>query len=228
MQEKRQLVFILTLAFTIVVHSQTVVKPNFGLKSHETLEISKIETNSEKTVIFLTVENRIEKGSFCADKNIYLIDESGSRMKLSKSSGIPVCPESYRFKSAGEKLNFTLTFPPLKSGTMCVDLIEECSELCFSFYGIILDKSLNNNLDEAFGLAESGQSLKALEKFTAIAEANKNNNGSAALICFNIIKLANETGNSVKAAEWYKKLSSSALPAEKRYIEQLNLLGIRY
>lgn len=228
MFKKLYLILTIFLIISCSVFSQTTVKPNFGLKSHETLEISKVEVTTEKTVVYLSIENKIEKGSFCADRNIYIIDPAGYKLKLVKASGIPACPEVYQFKNMGEKLNFTLTFPPLKSGTVCADLIEECSENCFSFYCIILDKSLNNILDEAFSLAESGQSLKSLEKFTAISDANKNNKETEALISFNIIKLATETGNSLKAAEWYKKMSSSALPADRRYIEQLNLLGIRY
>jgi hypothetical protein len=220
--------FFLILSFSISTFSQPVIKPNYGLKSHETLEILKIETTAEKTTVFLLVENRIEKGSFCADKDIYLIDQSGKRMKLLNATGIPVCPDSYRFKSVGEKLNFTLTFPPLKAGVLCADLLEECSDNCFSFYGIVLDENLNKELDDAFIMAESGQSFKALEKFTGLAEANQNKNGITALLYFNIIKLASETGNTVKAGDGYKKLISLSSRGGKIYIDQLNQQGIHY
>ncbi|HAM09576.1 MAG: hypothetical protein A2X05_13390 [Bacteroidetes bacterium GWE2_41_25] len=228
MKRKRYLVSVLILTLAILAHSQSVLKPNYGLKSHETLEILKIETTAGTTVVYLTVENRIEKGSFCADKNIYIVDQTGVKLKLLKASAIPVCPESYRFKSIGEKLDFRLTFPVLKSGNECVDLIEECSDNCFSFYGIVLDKNLNRELDEAFSLAEGGQSLQALEKFISLAEDNQNRNGITALLYFNIVKLAYETGNKVKAGEWYRKLNSPGVPGGRIYIEQLNLLGIRY
>lgn len=220
------ILFLLTFNFRAI--SQSVTKPNYGLKSHETLEISRIETSEGKTIVYLTIENRIDEGSFCADKNIFLIEPAGSKLKLQKASGIPVCPENHRFKSAGEKLNFTLTFPPLKSDIVCMDMIEECSDNCFSFYGIVLDKNLNNELDEAFRLAETGQQLKALEKFSGLAENNRNNLGIEALLYFNIIKLWVQTGNKIQAGEWYKKLDSKALTGSHIYIEQLNLLGIRY
>jgi hypothetical protein len=225
---KRYATIVLILSISFSIYSQPILKPNYGLKSHETLEISKIETTAEKTLVYLTVENRIEKGSFCADKNIYLIDQSGTRTKLLKATGIPVCPDSYRFKLIGEKLNFTLTFPPLKAGVVCADLVEECSENCFSFYGVVLDEFVNSRLDEAFSMAERGEKLKAMDRFISMAEAKDKNNSILALICFNIVKLATETGNTFKAEEWYKKLNSPGVQGGRIYTEQLNLLGIRY
>ncbi len=214
--------FVGTFAF-----SQTILQPNYGLKSHETLEISKIEVSAERTLVYLTIENRIEKGSFCADRNIYITDPSGSVIKLIKSSGIPVCPEVHNFKVPGEKLDFILTFPPLKPATVCIDLKEDCSENCFSFYGIILDNQLNRDLDQAFNLAASGQSLKALDKFISIASGDMKK-GSEAVLYYNIIKLASETGNTLKATEFYKILESSQIVSKNKYLTDLNSQGIRY
>ena len=228
MKRKRYLVSVLILNLTILAHSQSVISPNYGLKSHETLEITKIETTAEKTIVYLTVENRIENGNFCADKNIYLIDPAGSRIKLQKAAGIPVCPQSYKFNSVGEKLSFTLSFPPLKGEPVYVNLTEECSDNCFSFYSVVLDEYVNSRLDEAFSLAERGESLKAMDRFISMAEAKDKNSSIRALIYFNIVKLATETGNTVRAVEWYKKLSSPGLPSGRIYIEQLNAVGIRY
>jgi hypothetical protein len=222
------LIFYILLAGNLKVISQSIMSPNYGLKSPETLNISKIEITPEGTTVYLTVENRIENGNFCADRNIFIIDPAGNRLKLSKASGIPVCPDKHKFKKTGEKLDFTLSFPPLKPGIQCIDIKEECSDNCFSFYGVVLNKNLNKELDGAYGLAESGQSIKALDKFISLSEVNKNSNGIEALIFFNIIKLATETGNTVKAAEWYKKLNSPDVSGGRIYIEQLNLQGIRY
>ena len=228
MKRKRYLVSVLIFSLAIMGYSQAVLKPNYGLKSHETLEISGIELTASKTVVSLIIENRIENGSFCADKNIYLIDPTGSRVKLQKATGIPVCPQSYKFNSVGEKLSFTLTFPPLKGEPSYIDLKEECSENCFSFYGVVLDEYINSRLDEAFSIAERGESLKALNKFINATDAAGKSNGIRALIYFNIVKLASETGNTGKAGEWYKKLSSPGLPAGRIYVEQLNAQGIKY
>ena len=228
MNRKRYLVSVLILNLTILAHSQSVINPNYGLKSLETLGITKIETTEEKTIVYLTVENRIEKGNFCADKNIYLTDPTGLRMKLQKAAGIPVCPQTYKFNSVGEKLSFTLTFPPLKGEPVYVNMVEECSENCFSFYNIVVDEYVNSRLDEAFSMAERGESLKAMNRFISMAEAKDKTGSIRALIYYNIVKLATETGNTVKADEWYKKLNSPGLSSGRIYIEQLNAQGIRY
>jgi hypothetical protein len=209
--------------------SQTILTPNAALKSHETLEIMKVVISDSKTEIFLKVENRITGGNFCADRNIFIVYPDGTRSMLVSSNGIPVCPDTYKFNSPGEQLDFVLTFPPLKKGTGSVNIIEDCRDNCFSFYGIILDGSLNENIDNAFALAENSEPAKALISFIKIAEDNGNKNtGAAGLLYMNIVKLSKETGNAVRAAEWYKKLGSSGLPETDLYVKHLNSMGIKY
>jgi hypothetical protein len=126
--KKLLLIFTLLNFFVVTGYSQTYIKPNYALKSHETLEIKKIDLSAQKTLIFLSVENKITGGYFCADKNIFIIYPDGTRSLLTSSKGIPVCPETYKFKTIGEKLNFELTFPPLNQDTQWIDLTEDCTE----------------------------------------------------------------------------------------------------
>ena len=108
----------LFLAFGFTsLSSQSILSPNIALKSHETLTIRKFVMSEEKTELFLRVENRISGGNFCADKNIFIVYPDGTRILLVSSTGIPVCPDTYKFKSPGEQLDFVLTFPPLLKGT---------------------------------------------------------------------------------------------------------------
>ncbi|MGD0755459.1 MAG: hypothetical protein ABR927_10410 [Bacteroidales bacterium] len=217
------------LTQTGYLNAQTLNHPNSGLKSHETLEISKIEISANKTVISLGVENRITGGYFCADKNIFIIYPDGTRSRLTSSKGIPVCPETYKFRTIGEKLNFELTFPPLKQGTQWIELIEDCSENCFSFYGVCLNRDLNKKIDDASLLAENGMPAEALINFIKIAGTiDSKNSGIEGLIYINIITLAKETANIQKAAEWYAKLKSSGIPRSELYIKHLNSQGIMY
>ncbi len=150
--------------------SQTFINPNYSLKSHETLNIVKAEVRPGATIFYMSIENKIEKGSFCADKNIYIIYPDGKRSKLVSSTGIPVCPDTHQFKTPGEKLEFILTFPSLKRGTEWIDLVEECSDNCFSFYGVSLNNDLNKRIDDAFTLAENDEPVKAMGSFISIAE----------------------------------------------------------
>jgi hypothetical protein len=209
--------------------SQSVLAPNTALKSHETLDIIKIEISEEKTEVFLKVENRIAGGNFCADKNIYIVYPDGTRSLLVASNGIPVCPDTYKFKLSGEQLDFILTFPPLRQGTGSVNLIEDCQQNCFAFYGIVLDNKLNKKIDDAFALAENSEPAKAVVSLTKIAEETGSTNpGAAGLLYMNIVQLYKETKNYVKAFEWYKKLESSGLPETSLYLKHLNSQGIKY
>lgn len=211
------------------IYSQTYNQPNMALKSHETLEISKIEINEQSTLIYLSIENRITGGNFCADRNIYLIYPDRNRLKLTKAINIPACPDSYSFKSIGEKLQFTLEFPSLKPGTKWIDIIEDCTDYCFSFYGVCLDNELNKKIDDASVLAENKEPAKALISFIKIADTIENkNSGIEGLIYLSIITLAKETGNSTKAEEWYKRLKMSGIPRCETYIKHLNSQGIMY
>ncbi len=220
-------IFISLNFFLLAGYSQTYLKPNYALKSHETLEILKIEVEAHKTVIFLSIENRITGGYFCADKNIFIIYPDGSQSKLTSSKGIPVCPDTYIFKAIGEKLLFELTFPPLKPGTQWIDLVEGCTDNCFSFYGVCLNSDLNKKIDDASVLAENSQPAEALASFMKIADAiDKTDSGIEGLIYMNIINLAKETGNMAKAEEWYRKLNSASIPRHELYIKHLNSQGI--
>src|SRR5450759_1031991 len=151
--------------------SQLINKPNYALKSHETLEISKVEVSGSGTLVYLTIENRIANGSFCADRNIYLIEPDGQKLRIIKAAGIPVCPDSHKFKIIGEKLQFTLEFPPLKAGTKWVDLIEDCSDNCFFFFGVTLDTDLNSRINEAFSLAGKGETGTAIALYKNIVKS---------------------------------------------------------
>lgn len=221
------------IVWLLIVHmfniqSQTISSPNFALKSHETLNISKVEVSGSGTLVYLTIENRIANGSFCADRNIYLIEPDGQKLNLIKTTGIPVCPDSYKFKVIGEKLQFTLEFPRLKAGTKWVDIIEDCSDNCFSFYGVTLDNDLNKKLDEAFALASKGKAADNIILFKNILESIDNQNlGIEGLLYINIINAEVEEADNVNIKVWYNRLASSNAPRVNQYLKYLNDKGIK-
>jgi hypothetical protein len=222
------LIFLATCALN--AYPQTYNQPNSALKSHETLEITKVEIGTGATTIFLSVENkRSEGGSFCADKKIYIIYPDGSRMNLIKANNIPVCPDTYNFKSVGEKLQFTLEFPPLKPGTKWFDLIEDCNSNCFWFYGVTLDNELNKKLDDAFDLASKRQPADNINLFKNILDTIDNQDlGIEGLLYINIINAAVDNADKVGAAVWYKRMAASKAPRLNQYLKYLNDRGIKY
>jgi hypothetical protein len=217
-------------AGTVYIYSQTYNHPNVSLKSHETLEISKIEINGKATLIYLSVENRRDEGgSFCADINIYIINPDGSRLKLIKAHNIPICPDTFKFKSTGEKLEFTLEFPPLRTGTKWIDLIEDCTSNCFWFYGVTIDNELNARLDQAFSLASKGHASGNIMLFKNILDdIDSQDLGIEGLLYLNIINAAVEDADKVNTIVWYKRLLSSHAPRLDKYIKYLNDKGIKY
>ena len=211
------------------IFSQTYNQPNIGLKSHETLEILKAELTADSTVLYLSVENRITGGAFCADRNIYIIYPDGTRIKVIKASGIPQCPEYYKFKTIGEKLAFTLTFPPLKPGTEWIDLIEDCNDNCFSFYGILLNSDLNEKIDETVALVDKGEIDTAISLYKGIIEnIGSSGNGITGSLYSDLISLLVRKNYTAQANEWYKKLLTSNVPQLKLYIKNLNSRGIKF
>jgi hypothetical protein len=211
------------------IFSQTYYNPNIGLKSHETLELLKAELTAESTILYLSVENRITGGAFCADRNIYIIYPDGTRIKLIKASGIPQCPEYYKFKAIGEKLSFTLTFPPLKPGTKWIDLKEDCNENCFSFYGVLLDNELNAKINEAVAKVDRNETDTAIGLYKNLIESiDSTGNGIIGSLYSDLISLLIKKGYTSQAYDYYKKLSSSSVPDRQLYIKNLNSRGIKF
>ncbi len=226
---KKSVLILFGLTGLLTANSQSFVLPNYGLKSHETLEISKVESSSRGTSFFMSIENRIQGGSFCADRNIYMIYPDGTRSKLVSADNIPVCPDSYKFKAPGEKLDFVLLFPLLKEGTAWVDLIEECSENCFSFYGVTLDNELNRKINECFVLAENEEASKAIiSLIDLVGSTDSKNYGIEGLLYLTIVMLADEAGTKTVAGEWYRKMKSSGAPRVNEYLKYLNEKGVKY
>jgi hypothetical protein len=87
MKKRASVTGILLLLMAEVLFSQTIINPNYSLKSHETLDIIKVEARPEATIFYMSIENRIEGGYYCADKNIFLIYPDGKKAGWSHHPG---------------------------------------------------------------------------------------------------------------------------------------------
>jgi hypothetical protein len=222
-------IFILWNLLSIKVLPQTFLNPNSALKSPKTLDVKKIEITPEKTIVSLTIENQIEGGYFCAEKSIFIIYPDGTRSKLLKADGIPTCPEMYKFKEIGEKLDFTLVFPALKNDVQWIDLVEECSSGCMFFYGLTLDAQMNTKIDDLFQNAEKATPEESIGLFKSmIDEIDNKNLGIEGLLYINIINASLEAGDKIGASVWYKRLLTSGAPRLSYYIKFLNDKGVKF
>jgi hypothetical protein len=209
--------------------AQVFDNPAIGLKSHQTMEITKVERQQDKTLVYVSVENRINGGTFCADKNIFIVQPDGSKLKLEKASGIPNCPASHKFKRIGEVLEFTLAFPALQAGTGWFNLVEECSDNCFSVYGILLNNEFTARIDMASSYIDRGQVDTAISLYQSmINDATVREAGIVGSLYSDLISLMASKGYAASAADWYRKLVESDVPQKDLYLNNLNFRGIKY
>ena len=95
MKERKSTILAL-LFFATAVQAQVIDHPNCGMKSPNTLVIEKVETINGLSTFYCSVENQINDGYFCADKNIYIVYSDGTKSKMISSKGIPNCPDTFK------------------------------------------------------------------------------------------------------------------------------------
>lgn len=211
------------------VSGQVVNNPAYGLVSHETLKIARVFFGSDETVIELTVENRTPGGFFCVDRNTFLILPGGLRIRMVRSENIPNCPDVHKFQSVGEVLGFRLIFPPTDAIPPWFDLIEECTDNCFSVLGITTDSRLNDEIEKGYRLAEEGQPADAGRQFRTVLEGiESSGHGITASLYSNVVIMFLREGNEQEARIWYDRMIASRAPSVDKYIANLSARGIKW
>jgi hypothetical protein len=219
----KKLVLALLLGFSINgIYCQTINHPNYGLKSHPTLNIESVVLSLSSTQLFMVIENQSLDGTFCADKKIFLILPDGERLKIAETDGIPRCPETHIFQTYGEKLYFSLKFDAIPAGTQWFDIIEDCDNACFSFNSVILDGGLNQRIDHAYTLTESKKPEEACKEFEKLLDDFSGKKCSyEGAIYWNLVHLTKLMGDDKKSAEWLDILKNSDVPMKERFLENL-------
>ncbi len=207
------------LAIPLLGNAQEIEKPNFALASHP-MSVKTIYKLENKTIVVLSIENKSETGFFCADESISLVNSTtGTEFLLQKSEGIPVCPENYQFHYVGEVLTFRLFFPKLDSLVKYVDIIENCSNNCFSIKGVILDKSINKNIDLGYAYYRKSELDLALQAFKKAVNANKNY--PYGWIHYNILQIYKEKNNAAEVQKWKNLIVRSNFMDKKHLMEKI-------
>jgi hypothetical protein len=208
--------------------SQSVLNPNYGLKSPLTAEIVRVDFNSDATVVWLTIMSDINNAWFCIDRNTFLVGPDGMKVRLISLKGLPYCPATYRFKQPGEKLSFSMTFP----GTGLLpwfSVVEDCTGGCLAFRGIVTGGVLNNRLNEAYALADKGEEMAAYRLFEEIInETDSLDLGIEGSIYTNLILIDHRNGRPQTARGWYDRMMTSDTPDLGLYLESLKKQGVDY
>lgn len=213
------LVLLATLKGFVV--AQAIFEPNYSLKTPETINIVSFETKQGSTVLNMSIENRIEGGYFCIDKNTYIITDQGERYKLEKTNGLPSCPEVHQFTRLGEVIYFTLIFPRIDPQAAWFDLVEDCGDMCFSILGISTDPSLNYRIDKCFETLEKGEQKEAAELFEALLpELEKTNHSITGSVYVNLV-IIYQSLNDPKATYYHNRLKESSVPHKEKLLQGL-------
>lgn len=225
----KQVLFIIALAFfTVAAASQTVLKPNYGLKSPRSAELVKVSFGEGSTVVQVSITSEIDNAWFCIDRKTYLVRPDGTRLRLTDLQGLPYCPATHRFSKPGEKVTVTMTFPP--TGVMpWFSLIEECGEGCLSFRGVVTDSDLNRRLDEAYALVDKGEEAAAYNIFEQLLlESDSLNTGIEGALFTTLVTLDHKSGRTVAAKRWYERMLTSGAPDLGLYLESLRVQGVEF
>ncbi|MFC2151536.1 hypothetical protein ACFLSE_03340 [Bacteroidota bacterium] len=226
--KKSFLTLLLLVVFTITLYSQVYENPIASKQSHPELEITRIKVADNETVVSLKVTNKLSQGGwFCADKNIYLKSTKGTEIfELTKSENIPTCPNKFEFAYTGQTLEFMLYFPPIPTNIQFIDLIESCSNACFSFYGIILDNEHNNKIrafEKGFDLYRNGDLEKSIPFFEKVLSGEITIDSHIyGLSYYYLIITYKKLENKVEQEKWYNLLIESDLDDKQTFIKELS------
>lgn len=225
---KHILLILLLSALCHMAMPQSVVSPNYGIKSPLTAEITRVDFNQDATVVWLTIMSDINHAWFCIDRNTYLVRHDGMKVKLTGLKGLPHCPATYKFKRPGEKASFSLTFPP--TGILpWFSIVEECVGGCLSVRGIVTDKALNERLDIAYSHSEKGEDVAAYNLLKEIiTETDSLNLGIEGSVYTSLILIDHRLGREEAARLWYNRMMTSDTPDLGLYLETLRREGVSY
>jgi len=213
------IILLFSLLTAISSFAQEITKPNFALATHPMI-IEKMSVSDSSVNMTITLENKISNGSFCVNDVLFIQEiPDNKKAYVRKTAGIPVCPDTYKFKKPGEKLTFELDFFGFHDIPKYLNVIEDCNDNCFTIYGVIIDEQMNHDIDMGFGFYKSGNPELSVASFEKAV--NEHPDYPFGYLYENIIDLYAELKNYEKAAEWFLKLSGSDFADKDQLLEQI-------
>lgn len=101
-----------------------VSEPYVQEQSDEHVNIKAVIVNDNYTIVSFQIVPNEDETWITIDENTY-IEANNKQFKMMDASGIPISPEKTYGLSAGEIVNFYLTFPPIPKDTKEINIIEE-------------------------------------------------------------------------------------------------------
>jgi len=230
---KKLLLLTITPFLFFFANSQTYKNPIASKQSHPELKITRIEITENNTIVSLEVTNkRTVGGWFCANSDIFLKNSKRTETyQLIKSENIPTCPDQYEFSSVGETLAFKLYFPSIDQDIKFIDLVENCTNACFSFYRIILDNQHNQKIrafEKGFDLYQENNLKESATYFEEVTQGKSSIDSHIyGLSHYYLILIYHELDDTSKVEFWYKNLINSDFKDKNTFVKELDKLGIK-
>jgi hypothetical protein len=211
-----------------LLRAQIYEFPNYSLSSHPTLDVTSIERWEDRMIVSLSLKNERYSGEFCIDSNTVLKNSlTGDEYHLRGMEGIPACPETYRFKTVGERISITLEFEPVPDEANYLDLLESCLDNCVSIRYILLDEDLNSRLNDGIRLYEMGKAVNSLQVFNDLMETEYDDYSPVfGTVYLYMIALHYELGKSKDARAVIQQLKDSNIIGRDDFIETARDNGI--
>ena len=209
------------------VNGQEIRNPNFLLTTHETFEVTAVATSISETIVRVKLTSYVEGGSFCIDKGMRIFLPTGNSLKLKSVTGVPECPDEYRFGMIGDQVIIVLSFEPIPDNTPWINLVEGCDDNCVTVYGLVLETGLNFEIDRGYNLLDNGLEEEAILQFGSVISSLKGKGHMAeAAIYSTLIELMSKTGKPELFKFYLNELLSSKSPGASLAISNLKTRGI--
>lgn len=179
-------------------------------------------------MVNIQVKNQRLSGSFCIDKETFLLHSLGTEeWPLTSMDGIPACPDRHRFKSIGEVLDFSLVFPAIPDEVSYIDLVERCEDACVSVKYILLDEALNERINEGFDLYGIGRLSASLQVFEDIMESHYDDYSPVfGTLYLYMMSIQYELGRSKEVKRIFSELKESSIAGREEFIETARDTGL--
>ncbi len=198
------------------VAAQEVVNPNYGLKNPRTLEIIRIQLKDDQTLVDFSLTNEIEGGYFCISKNTFIEYGNGKKKKLNNLTGLPYCPETYKFSAAGEKVYFTMKFDKIQGSPEWFDIIEYAGENSLSVLALTTDRNINERVNAAFSAMDRMEPEKAIKIFSSLLpELQAKQHGLTGSVYINLAELYSANNMNDELDRLLLDFESAAMPHKK-------------
>ncbi|MEE4214252.1 MAG: hypothetical protein V2I34_04250 [Bacteroidales bacterium] len=207
-------------------YAQEIVKPNYGLKNPETIEVVRVRISADQTLVDMSIQNRVRGGYFCIDENTFIESAGGENLKLEKVSGLPLCPDMHEFSSVGEKVYFTLVFDKLPEDTPWFDIVEYCSDNCFSILALNMDEKINERINAAFSAMDRLDPVEAIRIFRDMLPGMQaSGHGLTGSVYLNLVELLAANNRDDELQKLVSGFKASPMPHKERYLEILRAMG---